>query len=719
MSVWFLLAAIYCEYLMVLLQDFLLIIVAVAYLVVAAVLLWRWKGQLDRILLISAALVSSLWLYAASSVPNAELAVMVRFAHLLQIFLWVSFLLKLLHAKHRSYNQRVLVIGVIFLAQCAALLLGTFFLLYETDVHQLPGNEYIAYVFPVIILLMSLSGLYIVSRINERGRRERRANTRLLCLAVIFLLLYHVLFGLQYLTLGALLGIDWLLIVALYSVTAVLLLKSSLSRNARWMGEVYVSRDAVMYGVGAALVALAIYCLMLFLRNSDSAWIDGTGRMDYALAYLLLALVCSVVLIGFFSIRVRAHVHVFLSKHLFNYRYDYREEWLRLIHTLSKGGVGAHMLERVIQSVAQIVGSQGGVLWVNRYGENYEPVARWGKIIEIENIEYAGGDLVRFLEKKQWVIECSEYSREPELYDGLVLPSWLASTEELWLVVPLMQDIRLLGFVVLSPSPIRRGINWEDRDLLKTAGRQAATHIAQLLATQALIEAQEFDAFNRLSAFVVHDLKNVVGQLALITKNAERHRHNPEFIADTFATVESASRRGHRLLAQLRDRSPRAAVPARVALHTLLAEVATERSSAKPVPTLVGDASVFVMADHQKLKEVFSHIVENAQQATCTPSRGGKTEPRGASDDKGYVKVSLLVDGQYALVDVVDSGCGMDTHFIRERLFRPFDSTKGDAGMGIGVYQSREIVRALGGSINVESMPGQGSKFSIRLPIID
>ncbi|MBL4852239.1 MAG: PEP-CTERM system histidine kinase PrsK [Gammaproteobacteria bacterium] len=694
---------------MELLQDNLLIVVTVAYLVVAGALLWHWKGQLDRILLISAALVSAVWLYAMGSVPNAELTVTVRLAHLLQIFLWVSFLLKLLHAKHRSFNQRVLVIGVIFLAQCAALLLGAFSLLYETDAHQLPGNETIAYVFPVIILLMSLSGFYVVSRINERGRRERRANTRLLCLAVIFLLLYHVLFGLQHLTLGALLGIDWLLIVALYSVTAVLLLKSSLSRNARWMGEVYVSRDAVMYGAGAVLVALAIYCFMLFLQNSDIAG-NSIGRMDYALAYLLLALVCSVVLIGFFSTRVRAHAHVFLSKHLFNYRYDYREEWLRLIHTLSKGGAGAHMLERVIQSVAQIVGSQGGVLWVNRHGEDYEPVARWGKIIEIENVEHAKDDLIYFLQERQWVIECSEYSREPELYGGLVLPSWLTETGELWLVVPLMQDIRLLGFVVLSASSIRKSINWEDRDLLKTAGRQAATHIAQLLATQALIEAQEFDTFNRLSAFVVHDLKNVVSQLSLITKNAERHRDNPEFIADTFATVASASRRGHRLLAQLRDRSPRAAVSTRVPLHALLSEVVTERSLAKPVPVLVGDASVFVMADYQKLKEVFSHLVENAQQATCS---------RGATNDKGRVEVSLLVDGQYVLVDVVDNGCGMDVHFIRERLFRAFDSTKGDEGMGIGVYQSREIVRALGGSIDVESIPGQGSKFSIKLPIIE
>lgn len=684
---------------MEILLNFLLIAMALGYLVIAVVLLWHWRGQLDRILLICASVVSAVWLYSIYPISIVVAEAADSLIQLFQVFIWISFLLKLLHAKHRSYNQRVFIIGVIFLAQCAALLVGGFSVLYETDVHGLPGNEYVGYVLPVILLLMSLSGLYVVSRINERGRRERRANTRLLCLAISFLLLYHVFFGLQHLLFGALLGIDWLLLVSLYSVAAILLLKSSLSRNARWMGEVYVSRDAVMYGAGAALAALTVYCLMLFLRN-----IDGSGRLDYALAYLLLALVCGVILIGFFSARIRAHVHVLLGKHLFNYRYDYREEWLRLIRTLSKGGAGAHMLERVIQSVAQIVGSQGGVLWVNRHGEDFEPVARWGEIIEIDNVEHAKNDLIRFLEERQWVIECDEYFQEPTLYDGLVLPSWLASGEELWLVVPLMQDMRLLGFVVLSPSSIRRGINWEDRDLLKTAGRQAATHIAQLLATQALIEAQEFDAFNRVSAFVVHDLKNVVGQLALITKNAEKHRHNPDFIADTFDTVESASRRGHRLLAQLRDRSPKAAVPTKVALSALLSKVVAERSMAKPIPVFASEVDVLVMADYEKLKEVFNHMVENAQQAT---------------DDGGRIDIGLDIDDGCALIEVSDSGSGMDAHFIRERLFRPFDSTKGDEGMGIGVYQSREMIRSLHGSIDVESILGQGSKFKIRLPIID
>ena len=684
---------------MTLLQNGLHWVLIVAYLVVTGFLLWRWKGQLDRGLLAFASFATVVWLVSSFFISDPENAVTVRFFHLLHLFVWASFLLKLLHAKHRSYNKRIFVIGVLFLVLCASLMVGVFALLYETDTNQLQGRELVTYLFPVIVQTMSFVGLYVVWRLNRRDGFERRANVKVLCLAISFTLLYSLMYGSQRLFVGELLDVDWIALTALYGVTVVLLLKSSLQRDSRWMGNVYVSRDAVMYGAGAAIMAMLIYSLALSLRS-----IDGDGRLDYAFAYLFIALACSALLVAFFSTRVRAHVHVFLGKHFFNYRYDYREEWLRLIRTLSKGGAGAHMLERVIQSVAQIVGSNGGMLWVNRHGDQYDPVARWGEFTEIEVSEHASGDLVRFLEERQWVIEHNEYLREPELYDGLKLPGWVLHSEDVWLIVPLMQDIRLLGFVAIRPSSIRRAINWEDRDLIKTAGRQAATHIAQLLATQALIEAQEFDAFNRLSAFVVHDLKNVVSQLSLVTKNAEKHRHNPDFIEDTFSTVASASRRGERLLAQLRDRSPRAAVQTRIDLKQMLLEVIEERSANLPRPELTVEVELIVIADSKQLKEVILHLVENAQQAT---------------NDDGTVMLRLVNDKQYAVIEVSDTGCGMDAQFVRERLFRPFDSTKGEEGMGIGVYQSREIVRGLRGSIDVESSPGKGSKFTIRLPIVE
>lgn len=684
---------------MTLMQQLVLMALAVGYLAIAVILAWRWKAQLDHLLLFSAAAASALWLALDAVTLRPESALTLRAVQLLQVFLWLSFLLKILHAKHRSYNQRVFVLGVLFLAICVALILATFALLYETDRYALPGQRFTVQVFPVVVLLMALAGWYIIWRITYRGGRERRQHIRLLCLAVGFILFYHISFSLQRWWFAAPPTVDWLLQVALYAVAALLMLKSLLSRGSRWMGEVYLSRDAVMYSAGALLVIMGVYSFMLSVRH-----VADRVRLDYATAYLILALICLAILVSFFSTRVRAHLHVFIAKHFFNYRYDYRQEWLRLIRTLSKGGAGVHLLERVVQALAQIVGSEGGVLWINRHDDDYEPVARWGSANDINAIAHRSDEFIEFLEQRQWVVDYNEFLREPELYEGMRLPDWLLSAGDLWLVVPLMQDIRLLGLVTLVPSPVRRSINWEDRDLLKTAGRQAATHIAQLLATQALMEAQEFTALSRLSAFVVHDLKNVVGQLELITKNAAKHRNNPDFIADTFDTVESAARRGQRLLAQLRDRSPRAKKISRLALVDLLQQVTNERAHFQPAPGLDIIDELYVHADSGQLKEVISHLVENAQQATAAG---------------GSVTVKLYADQQQAVIEVLDTGVGMDATFIRERLFRPFDSTKGEQGMGIGVYQSREIARSLGGGMDVESTPGVGSKFRLRLPIVE
>jgi len=121
-----------------------------------------------------------------------------------------------------------------------------------------------------------------------------------------------------------------------------------------------------------------------------------------------------------------------------------------------------------------------------------------------------------------------------------------------WLLVPLKNQDVLLGFVLLLTPPVKRPLNWEDRDLLKTVGRQAASYLAFIRASDALTDSRQFEAFNRLSAFVVHDLKNLVAQLSLVSSNAKRHLDNPEFVRDAMVTVENATTKMSRMLAQLR-----------------------------------------------------------------------------------------------------------------------------------------------------------------------
>jgi len=270
--------------------------------------------------------------------------------------------------------------------------------------------------------------------------------------------------------------------------------------------------------------------------------------------------------------------------------------------------------------------------------------------------------------------------------------------------VPLMQGRELLAFIIFSRPNTYQEFSWEDSELLKTCGRQAASYLALLKVTEDLTDARQFEAFNQLSAFVVHDLKNLVAQLSLVVSNAKRHMHSPGFIEDAINTVDNASSKMNRLLIHLRKGRAGDGHVRSVSLADILRDVAAARSVSRPVPDLEINVSepLRVTAQPDRLTSVLEHLVQNAQEATA---------------DDGEVKLRLYRADTEGVIEVADNGCGMDAQFISQRLFRPFDTTKGNAGMGIGVYESREFVHGAGGELEVQSTPGQGTVFRLRLPL--
>jgi putative PEP-CTERM system histidine kinase len=269
--------------------------------------------------------------------------------------------------------------------------------------------------------------------------------------------------------------------------------------------------------------------------------------------------------------------------------------------------------------------------------------------------------------------------------------------------VPLDHDDALLGFVILTHPRSNQSVNWEVMDVLKTAARQSASYLALDQAARALADARQFEGFNRLSAFVVHDLKNLIAQLSLVARNAERHRHNPAFIDDAMDTIKNSVAKMNRLLAQLRSPDQRTA-SARIDLIALVEDAVRLRSVQEPVPKLelLADERLSVRADADRLGAIVAHVIQNAQEAT----------PR---DGRVIVRVGRLDD--HAAIDVDDTGSGMDADFVRERLFKPFDSTKGLTGMGVGAYDARELVSSLGGRVIVDSEPGRGTRFRMLIPV--
>ena len=471
-------------------------------------------------------------------------------------------------------------------------------------------------------------------------------------------------------------------------------------RNPQWSPDFFVSRDVVF--LTAAIAAAGTTFVAVSFGSRLIVTHGGTWGAAASLAFTVAAATVLVALLGWPGLRQR--LDVFLNKHFYRSKYDYRAEWLRFIQTVSAAEPELDPRENAIRAVAQIIQSPGGVLFLRRdRGRCFAAECAWPQQ-RYEARSFATlpdtDAMVAFLEGRQWVIDVREWRSTPELYGDVTLPPLVVLHEECRIILPLLHGAGLIGFVVLDDPPTTFNPNYEDRDLLKTVGRHVATYIAQHEADRRLAESRQFEAYHRLTAFVMHDLKNLAAQLALIVANAERHKRNPAFVDDTIATVANSTRRMQRLIEQLQGRE----IEQRQRSVDLAEAVrrACERCELRrPMPVIVAsDGPLVVEADVEQLTAALEHVIRNAQDATPAD---------------GNVSVALSTDGDFCLATVTDTGCGMTDEFMMRRLFKPFDTTKGSEGMGIGAYQLREYVQSIGGSVDVSSTPGRGTTFVVRL----
>lgn len=674
---------------------------AVAFMVLALVLLTGQRGQQRKRMLTLAAAASTLWMAVASYQSIAHSIVFEsQLLELARDFAWIAFMTGILggayadQAVARQRFRNILTVAGAFVLFQAVLTAHRFY----------SGSAIIAFIgidwLLAGYLLIAVLGLVMVEQLFRNTRPEMRRGIKYLCMGVGAMFAYDF-----YLYADALLfqRIDGALWQArgFVNTLVVPLIGLAVARDPRWSLDIFVSRRIVFHTaslLGAGIYLLAMGAGGFYVRNYDGTW-GGVAQVIFLFGAMLLLAVL------LFSGQLRASLRVLISKHFFHYKYDYRDEWLRFIGTLSSGEPDARLRERVIRAIAEIIESPAGILWMRRDTGLFEPIATWQMELPEAASESVGSSLAEFLERQEWVINLDEYDRDRELYSDLVLPAWLRQIPKAWLVTPLILHERLLGFIVLARSPAPQHFNWEDCDLLKTAGRQAASHLAQLEASRALADAKQFEMCNRMSTYVLHDLKNLVSQLSLVVSNASKHKHNPQFMEDAIRTVENSVEKMNNLMAHLRSGGgdQRQIVP--IDLCELLHDVANTMSNGRPIASVDCQAKgIFVRANRDRFAAIIGHLVRNAQDATA---------------DDGRIIMRLFKSDDWAVVEVQDTGSGMDPDFIRERLFRPFETTKGKSGMGIGVYETREFVRALSGDVEVISRVGEGTTFRLRVPISD
>ena len=519
----------------------------------------------------------------------------------------------------------------------------------------------------------------------------------------------------------AMLGLSWMWIYDLnyYTISYIG------SATAQWLFEwrgIAVALTAPLFALGArhdqgwtirlsraatfqSLSLLGI-CGYFALMAIVATALRGTG-VDWSatlmIGVLAVMTVGAMVLIP--SPRARGWMKTKLTKHLFEHRYDYRTEWLRFTETLGQSGADALPLgERIVKAFADVVEAPGGLLLTNEDGRSLTVGAAWNwpsPNLPVEQLHDAR-DFWNAIESSRYILQIQAlregWAKAEDKH--VPVPEGLLRDKHAWTAIPLIHHERLTGIVVLAAPEYRRPLDWEDFDLLRTAGRQAASSLAEAHGQEALSNAQRFEEFNRRFAFILHDVKNLVSQLSLLARNAERHADNPEFRADMVATLKGSVEKMNDLLARL---SPRAG--ARVQriepqpLRPLLTAAIAAKRGDHDVD-LLGDAGVWVEADGPALEQAVSHLLQNAVEACSS------TVP---------VTVRVTPAAPSVIISIADKGVGMDSDFVRNRLFQPFASSK-PSGFGIGAFEARSIVTAMGGRLGVDSCPGKGTTFTITLP---
>lgn len=670
----------------------------VGYLVFGTRVAIGSRGNARARLLIGAMVLTAVWAgFCLMFVfaPSRAAFLGANIADALRFGVWYAFMAHLsgrLGADSRPFSAgRASTISVVIVALIASVLFGEAFAFASTIG---PWGVRIGY---LIRLGLSVFGLMLVEQVVRCVQPQMRWAIKPLAIALAGVFGLELFFYADAMLFGQLDPDIWVA-RGLANVIVIPFLAVATARNTGWTVDLHLSRQAVFHSSallvsGAFLLAVAI--AGYFVRYFGGDWGRALQIELLFAATLVVALVAS-------SGRFRSRLKVFISKHFFSYRYDYRLEWLKFTRTLSTESAVQSLEERTIMALANLVESPAGALWLKDDLRGYVPAARWNTPA-LDLTVRVDDPFPQFLARTGWIIGVDGLRSNSGEYDGLAVPGWLDTLQSPWIVIPLASGTGLQGFVVLSSPRTAIDVDWEVRDLLKTASWQAASYLGQVQATEALLEARKFDAFNRMSAFVVHDLKNLIAQLSLMLKNATRHHGNPEFQADMLATVEHVVNRMNSLMLQLRVGKEPVDRPLHVDLAAVVRRVCAGKADTRVI--IDGDSvePVVAVGHDDRLEHVIGHLLQNAIDAS----------PPG-----GRVAVRVEREARFAIVEVSDKGIGMSEEFVRERLFKPFQTTKA-AGMGIGVYESSQYVSGLGGAILIDSKEDVGTTVRVRLPLAE
>jgi len=665
----------------------------IAFIVLTILAATLWRARYDGPALLFATVSTAIWCgllaYSAATGLVARLPAFV--AELVVDIAWLNFA--------GSLFRGALVGRTVFFVRYGALAAAVAVL--ATGVFAELYPELLPLVLPKVLIsgsiLIAIGGLVLLEQVWRNGRVSQRRDLRYLVLGIASLFLVDLLLYSDAVLGGHINALFWDIRGYIVAMTAVLVCRAIALRDRKAPG-VFVSRRVVFHT--ATVVFAGIYLTVVALAAQLVRYFDqDLGEAAQVILFFGGAIVFVLLIL---SDRYRNRLRVFIAKHLFEAKYDYREEWRRLINTLTSTDLELPLAKRAIRALLNIVDAKSGVLWQpSEDSGDYVAVSSWNQPVPEESVSKDAA-LLEFMRRKLWVIDLKELRDGSGDYEGLDASDVPDEFEGLRVLVPLIHNEQVCGIVGMSPPANASRLIFEDHDLLKMAGRQIASFLEQERATARLAETLQFEAFSRLTTYLMHDLKNTVAQQLLIVENAEKHKRNPDFVDDVIETVRGTAARTRNVIDQLRQPS-NGGRRGKIDVGKVVLIATSESAERTPVPTAtLCDERAAVTGDERRLQMAITHAIANAQDATPADGR---------------IDVSMIVEDDHCVIAIADTGAGMDAEFVRERLFRAFDSTKGAEGMGIGAHQIRETIREMGGAVKVRSEPGQGTTLFLRIPL--
>ena len=444
-----------------------------------------------------------------------------------------------------------------------------------------------------------------------------------------------------------------------------------------------------------SLILVGLYLLFLGLIGEGMRYLGASFSRDLAIFIAFTAGI--IMLIILFSERLRRRAKVLINKHFYANKYDYRTEWLNFTTRLTSCRNIADVRDVILSTFRETFGLNGASLYLlDDNKKRYVQVANqsmYGEMTELKPSEA----LISYFRDRDRVLNPLDGEYMPDADETLFINRTGAR-----LLVPLMNNGRIEGIVVFGEQLAEENFIYEDFDLMKTIAGHAALAMHNFRLSEELAETREVAAVAKISSFVIHDLKNHTTTLSLLLDNARDYLDDPEFQEDMIKSIRNTLTKMKDLIQRLKTVPEKQELnPVHTDINFLAEKTVCEVMKIKPDIKIEYDGTSAVsVVDAVEIRKVILNILLNAVEAV---------------GEDGVISVETGSNGDMTYVRVEDNGCGMTEDFINNNLFKPFRTTK-EKGLGIGLYQCRQIVDAHGGRIEANSVEGKGSVFTVYLP---